>query len=296
MPKKSPPVCSYEGSDYQESFWEKGDRAYEDAVEGIALERLLPASGKWLLELGAGAGRNTPRYLGFEHIVLLDYSTTQLAQAQARLGKSPRYRYVAADIYHLPFVDGLFDGATMIRTLHHMADAQAALSQVEHVLQTNSIFVLEFANKRNLKSVARYLLGRQKWNPFSPEQVEFEKLNFDFHPKTIRRWLRELDFKIQRSLTVSHFRMGWLKRHIPLKLLVGLDSLLQWSGSWFQYTPSVFVKNQLLLQKPDAKSGTFLKCPNCGSAQLDEKRGVVACQGCKRKYPILNGIYDFRLK
>jgi ubiquinone/menaquinone biosynthesis C-methylase UbiE len=296
MPKKTPPVCSYEGSDYQESFWEKGNRAYEDAVEGIALKRLLPPSGKWMLELGAGAGRNSPRYSGFDHVVLLDYSSTQLAQAQVRLGISPHYRYVAADIYHLPFVDGLFDAATMIRTLHHMTDALAALNQVEHVLQTNSTFILEFANKRNLKSVARYLLGRQRWNPFTPEQVEFEELNFDFHPRTIRKWLRGLDFKIQKSLTVSHFRMGWLKRHIPLNLLVGLDSLLQWSGSWSQYTPSVFVKSSLSSQKPDAKPGIFFKCPNCGSIALDENMTQVVCKSCKRKYPIINGIYDFRIK
>ncbi len=61
---ENPPVCSYEGSDYQTSFWERGDRAYEDAVEGVALKRLLPKEGNLLLELGAGAGRNTPRYHG----------------------------------------------------------------------------------------------------------------------------------------------------------------------------------------------------------------------------------------
>jgi SAM-dependent methyltransferase len=296
MPKNSPPVCNYEGSDYQESFWEKGNRAYEDAVEGIALKRLLPSSGKRMLELGAGAGRNSLRYQGFEHVVLLDYSATQLAQAQKRLGKDIRFRYVAADIYHLPFVDGLFDAATMIRTLHHMADALAALNQVEHVLQTNSSFILEFANKRNLKSVARYLLGRQKWNPFALDQVEFEELNFDFHPKTIRKWLWILGFRIQKSLTVSHFRMGWLKCHVPLNLLIGLDSLLQWSGSWSQYTPSVFVKSLLISQKPNAGSGTFFKCPNCGSIKLDEKKEFLFCKSCKRKYPIENDIYDFRLK
>ena len=30
---KTPPVCNYEESDYQESFWEHGNRAYEDAAE-----------------------------------------------------------------------------------------------------------------------------------------------------------------------------------------------------------------------------------------------------------------------
>ena len=62
--------------------------------------------------MGAGAGRNTPRYAGFEQVVLLDYSRTQLRQAQERLGDSPRYIYVAADAYRLPFAPGLFDAAT----------------------------------------------------------------------------------------------------------------------------------------------------------------------------------------
>ena len=100
-PQERPPVCDYEGSDYQTSFWEQGGRSYEDQVEAVALRRLLPVTGRLLLELGAGAGRNTPRYHGFERIVLLDYSRTQLAQAQARLGNSERTVYVAADVYRL---------------------------------------------------------------------------------------------------------------------------------------------------------------------------------------------------
>ena len=73
----TPPVCDYEGSDYQQSFWEQGGREYEDRAEAIALKRMLPGNGRLMLELGAGAGRNTPRYAGFDRIVLLDYSTTQ---------------------------------------------------------------------------------------------------------------------------------------------------------------------------------------------------------------------------
>ena len=95
---ETPPVCDYEGSDYQTSFWDQGGRQYEDRVEAIALKRLLPANGRLLLELGAGAGRNTPRYTGFEKIVLLDYSRTQLQQARTRLVSSDRYIVVAADI------------------------------------------------------------------------------------------------------------------------------------------------------------------------------------------------------
>ena len=140
-----PPICNYEGSDYQSSFWDKGGREYEDRVEAIALKRLLPRRGRLMLELGAGAGRNTTRYAGFERTILLDYSHTQLEQAQQRLGKSDKYIYVAADVYRLPFINGLFDAATMIRTLHHMADAPKAMEQVRNVLQPGAVFILEFA-------------------------------------------------------------------------------------------------------------------------------------------------------
>src|SRR5215211_5962473 len=149
--ENNPPVCNYEGSDYQSSFWDKGGREYEDRTEAIALKRLLPPKGRYLLEVGAGAGRNTPRYTGFERIILLDYSRTQLEQAQERLGRSNKYIYVAADAYRLPFVDGLFDVVTMIRTLHHMADAPRVLTQVKNVLRSDGIFILEYANKLNLK-------------------------------------------------------------------------------------------------------------------------------------------------
>jgi len=291
---KTPPVCDYEGSDYQTSFWEEGGRAYEDQAEAIALKRLLPKSGKLLLEIGAGAGRNTPRYQNYERVVLLDYSRTQLQQAQERLGESDRYIYVAADAYKLPFVDGLFDGATMIRTLHHMADAPATLRQVRRVLQPSAKFILEYANKLNLKAILRYLLRRQSWSPFTLEQVEFVALNFDFHPKTVRKWLKDEDFNLERQLTVSHFRIGVIKKLFPVSFLAWLDSLAQLTGDWWQLTPSVFTVSETLGESVIAPENSFFQCPQCSHAPLKETPDMLACPSCDAKYAILNGIYDFR--
>lgn len=298
----TPPVCDYEGSDYQQSFWEQGGREYEDRAEAIALKRMLPAQGKLMLELGAGAGRNTPRYAGFERIVVLDYSTTQLAQAREKLGRSEKYIYVAADIYRLPFRDRQFDAATMIRALHHMADAPKALGQIRSVLRSNAIFILEFANKLNLKSILRYWFGRQEWNPFTLEPVEFVKLNFDFHPRTIRTWLEELGFSIEKTLTVSHFRLGWLKRIVPARLLAALDGLFQPTGALWQFTPSVFVKARVE-EKDAATMNSFpvrvtelFKCPDCRSEKLEEKKDHLYCLNCQAKWGVHEGIYDFREK
>lgn len=294
MSDQHPPICDYEGSDYQTSFWDQGGRTYEDGAEAVALRRLLPAGGKLMLELGAGAGRNTPRYKDFERVVLLDYSLTQLQQAQQRLGKSDRYVYVAGDVYRLPFVDGLFDAATMIRVLHHLAESPRALAQIRRVLQSGSTFILEFASKQNLKAILRYFLRQQDWNPFTPEQIEFVPLNFDFHPKTVRQWLSEARFTVERQLTVSHFRIGFLKRIVPTKVLVALDSLAQLTGDWWQLTPSVFVKNQAM--GDSSTNAGFFQCPQCGQPLNETQPDALLCAGCGAKWPIVDGIYDFRGK
>jgi SAM-dependent methyltransferase len=298
-----PPICNYEGSDYQHVFWEQGGRAYEDGCEVIALRRLLPASGgQRMLELGAGAGRNTSRYSGYAEVILVDYSRTQLEQARQRLGDGcaagsdrARYRYVAADIYRLPFIPCAFDGATMIRTLHHMAEPREALTQVRACLSPGAVFILEYANKKNLKAVARYLLRRQNWSPFSPEPVEFVALNYDFHPATVRAWLQSGGFDVQRQLTVSHFRLGLLKRLLPVGLLVWLDSLAQLTGDLWQYSPSVFARCRVPGQPAALPTGSLFRCPACGHGPLVDGGPEIPCPACGRTYPIQGGIYDFRL-
>ncbi|HEY9076096.1 MAG TPA: methyltransferase domain-containing protein [Anaerolineaceae bacterium] len=290
------PICNYEGSDYQQAFWERGGRSYEDAAEGVALRRLLPKGGRRLLELGAGAGRNTPRYQGFEQIVLLDYSRTQLEQARQRLGESERYRFVAADVYRLPFVAGLFDAATLIRTLHHLVEPRLALQQVRQVLQPGAVFILEYANKQNLKAILRYALRQQAWSPFTPEPVEFAPLNFDFHPGTVRFWLRSSGFLLERTLTVSHFRMRLFKRLLPLRLLTWMDSLASLTGDLWQLSPSVFTRSLAAGSTPAAATEPdFFACPACRAALADTPP-LLTCPACGKNYPVQDGIYDFRLE
>jgi len=246
MDKNTPPLCSYEGSDYQQRFWDEGQRAYEDAVEAIALKRLLPEQGDLLLELGAGAGRNTSRYRSYDRVVLLDYSRSQLERAQRRLGDAERYIFVAADVYRLP--------------LHHMAEPELALSQVRRVMALDGVFILEFANKRNLKAMLRYLFGKQAWSPYSREPVEFAELNFDFHPKAVRQYLRNVGFIVEKQLTVSHFRVGFLKRHIPTRILAAMDALLQWTGAVVQVSPSVFTRCRAVGVSGEAAGDGFTIC------------------------------------
>jgi len=298
MRRKTPPVCDYEGSAYRTEFWGQG-REYEDAAERVALHRLLPPTGGRLIEIGGGYGRLAPLYGGYEEVVLVDYARSQLRQAQELWGGSgpggrPRYVYVAADFYDLPFAPGLFDTVTMVRTIHHAADAPAVLRGVARILAPGGTFVLEFANKRNLKAILRYLVGQQGWSPFDREPVEFVKLNFDFHPTWMRERLGNAGLRLRHTCTVSHFRMDFLKRALPTSLLVALDRLLQPTGALWQLSPSVFVRCEVSAEKPTAPEGAFFRCTVCGSTMLVDEGAVLSCTDCGARFAVLDGIYDFK--
>lgn len=294
MDEPTIPVCDYEGSRYRTEFWEGQGREYEDLTERIALRALLPPRGRRVAHLGAGFGRMTRELGGYDQVIVLDYSRTMLREAQAYLGDDPRYVFVAADIYHLPLAPGSCDAALMERVIHHMADVPAALRQIRSILAPGAAFVLEYANKRNLKAIARYWLRRQAWNPFDEEPVEFVALNFDFHPGAMARWLREAGFVTEKRRALSYFRLSLLKRAVPTRLLVALDGLLQPTGEWAPYSPSVFTLNRAAGDDPPAAlDGPLFKCLNC-SGPLHEDGETVACANGDGRWAIRDGIYDFK--
>ncbi|MCP5094403.1 MAG: methyltransferase domain-containing protein [Chloroflexi bacterium] len=290
----SPPVCDYEGSDYRTRFWAGQGRDYEDQAERVALRRLMPATGSTLIEIGAGFGRLADEYMGYDKVVLFDYSRSLLREAQAHLGNDPRFIYVAGNWYNMPFVDGLFDAIVQIRTLHHAADAPSLFKQLARIAHPNGRYILEFANKQNLKAIARYLLRRQTWSPFTHDPIEFIELNFDFHPKWIVHALIEAGFTPGRKLTVSHFRIALIKKLVPTKLLVALDSIAQWTGNLWQLTPSVFVHNENPVGGETAVPNTFFACPSCGTPLSNIEDERLTCPNCTLQWRVEDGLYDFK--
>lgn len=292
----SRPICDYEGSAYRTEFWGQG-RDYEDRVERVALRALLPPSGRRLIEIGAGYGRLADLYSGYEEVVLLDYAHSQLLQARERLGDAgpgglPRYRYVQANFYCLPFATSVFDTVVMVRTLHHAADAPAVLHGIARTLPEDGTLVLEYANKRNLKAILRYLMGRQAWSPFDHQPVEFVELNFDFHPAWVRRQMSALEMRIERVRAVSSFRLGLLKRTVPTGLLVAMDRLLQPLGALGPLSPSVFLRAVSTDGANTLAEGLF-RCTQCGSTALREGEAELVCAECGTSFPLRDGIYDF---
>jgi len=283
------PICSYEGSDYRTAFWGQG-RDYEDLAERKALRALVPAQGSRLADIGAGFGRLSEFYDRFDQVILIDYARSLLEEARERLGGGPRFRYVVADVYNLPLVEDAVDAILMVRVLHHLQDVPCALEELSRVLCGGGSAVLEYANKRNIKAIARRALRRQDWSPFSPEPWEFVELNYNFHPDWMQDRLRESGFLIERERAVSYFRLGALKKAVPARALAALDGWFQPTARWGPYSPSVFVRARALAGGPLAGDVLF-RCPACGGSPLEEGKEACRCAQCGRAWPIENGIH-----
>lgn len=286
-----PEICDYEGSDYRHRFWTH-DRRYEDLAERQVLARLLPPSGEAIAELGAGFGRLADLYQGFQRVYLVDYSRTLLRQAQEDHADDPRFTYVAADIRRLPLADASFDAVVTVRVLHHLRDIAPALAEAQRVLRAGAPYLLEFANKRNLKAIGRYALRRQEWSPFERAPVEFAELNLDFHPQYMRERLAEAGLDFREWHALSLFRVAALKQRVAPRVLTGVERALRPLASLYPVSPSVIVVSRA--RKPEGPAPKhFLACPAChGPLQEDAERA--ACAACRLQWPSVDGILDFK--
>lgn len=300
-----PPVIDYEGSPYRTAFWEGQGRDYEDAAERLALQRLLPSTGRRIAEIGAGFGRLADLYLGYDQIILFDYSRTLLQDAVTAWGNDKRFVFVAGNLYQLSLAKASLDALVMVRVMHHLADVGLALQQIRRVLHPGSVAILEYANKRNIKSLARWVLGRQTWSPVDQNPVEFVKLNYDFHPTWMEQRLAEAGLRVRQQLAVSHFRTRLLKRSVPAAALAKMDSWLFNLGGRFPLAPSVFVQTEAEGSRETTRNKVpviieditdLFSCPHCGTERTLtlEHEARLACQRCSKRYANRDGIWDFK--
>jgi len=296
------PVIDYEGSRYKTDFWEGQGRAYEDATERLALRQLLPAHGPRIAEIGAGFGRLADLYLGYEQIVLFDYSRTLLQEAVQRWGDDPRFVFVAGNVYRLPLAAGTLDSLVMMRVMHHLADVPRALRQLQRVMHRQSVAVLEYANKRNLKAILRWLAGRQAWSPLERAPLEFVALNFDFHPAWMTEKLSAAHLQIQEQFAVSHFRLPRLKQTVSAVALAKVDSWLYRLGGVCPLSPSVLVQTTTptgqgraaVSTDPSAVTQLFC-CPQCEAQQWElVSPKQLLCGNCGKQYGQTGRIWDFK--
>lgn len=310
-------ISDYDKYEYDyEEYWNNPEinRSYENQAEKAALVRLLPEqktlpSGEesWFMDLGAGFGRLTDCYFNqYKNIILSDYSLENLKKAQEKISSfnpnNPNTFYVAANAYSLPFKPEVIDCLISIRTLHHMEEPEKVVSQISSILKPKGKLILEYANKRHFVEILRALTGKSQMKPFSlmPHR-RGEDLFFNFHPRYVKKLLRP-DLKIEKILSVSNLRVNKIKKIFPVKFMLFIDLFFQPIFSLLKFGPSIFLLAQKKGNKNETESGyvpsitDMFKCPKCGSTELIILKNEIRCKNCERHFPIIDGIYDFRVE
>ena len=186
-------------------------------------------------------------------------------------------------------------------------------------LKPGGYFLLEFANKRNLKNILKFMFGKLSQSPFDSQPLQIGETILNYHPKFIKSLLKQTGFKILKQISASNYRLGFLKRHINLKVLLLFENIYQDIFSFFDTGPSIFLKTvkagseetyrvktgllqagtviadsiQTIKDFEDFK--TILCCPACRERNLQiDSVGKVFCNSCKREFYTDEGIYVFK--
>lgn len=305
-------ISNYDEFEYDYSTYWK-NRNYEHFAEVIALKKLfLEDNGNFFIDIGGSFGRHLPMYYNkFKNPIIVDYSLNTLLNNKFRILENyPNTKLIAANVYFLPFRESSIDGSAMIRVLHHIEDFDKFYKQLSYVLKDNATHIQEFANKIHIKARIKHLLKRDfKFFDLTPYQqptaLNFEGSNgtetvfLNYHPEFIIKEVSKFGFTLEDKLGVSYFRINFIKRLVPLKLLIWLEGITQKIFGRTSLAPSIFFK--LKIKKSKENNNTYNKledilvCPKCKS-ELIFKKDICTCSECKNKYEKVADIWDFRVQ
>lgn len=102
---------------------------------------LLPAAGRYAIDLGCGPGRHAVLLAGrFEQVDAIDLSGPMIELARARRPR-PNTTYLHGDLRHAGQA-GHYDLVVCVRTLHHVPDLHAALSHLKSLVAPGGLLLV----------------------------------------------------------------------------------------------------------------------------------------------------------
>ena len=132
------------------------------------LNRLVPANGEIILDIGCGTARLTAeitRVAPRADVIGTDLSATMLSEAFAHAGSVARF--VRADAIRLPFGDGTFDAVFSTATFHWVPDHGALFADIHRVLKSGGRLVSQCGGGRNLERLYRHANQLRDSAPFA---------------------------------------------------------------------------------------------------------------------------------
>lgn len=296
-------IRTWESNEYR-PYWQRQDHAYLDRVE----RRLLPtfiASGDWFVDLGGGYGRLLEIYRNaYANVIISDYSMSMLEAADRHLIQHDIHNVhlVAADVHDLPFADSRFDGAMMVRVIHHIENPEPVIGEVHRILKPSASFLFEYQNKRNLNALLKARIGlmrRQELDSLEPRSAG--RLYWEFHPRSIEQALAGR-FALER---VQGGGIFWHRRFLTSLVpnLEAIDAAFAPFLGKHHLTHQLFLKLHSMKREAGKRSALtgkvdsiteVLRCLRCQKSDLKRNGNRLKCGHCNHSYGIRGHIYDFR--
>jgi ubiquinone/menaquinone biosynthesis C-methylase UbiE len=307
-------IAEYDLFDYDYSkYWEK--RAYENLAEKNLLNKIfLNKGGYWFLDIGGSYGRLTSTYYdSYNKPVIIDYSLKTLIKNRDFIKtKYPNTELIAANAYKMPFRENTFDGALMVRVIHHIEKPDIYFKELNRIMKGNSSYIQEFPNKIHIKAVFRALMKLDfnlfKREPYLQPQItgeegsnkEYNHIFYNYHPKHIKKLLKENNFKILRKYGCSYLRSPFIKKMLGENLMIFIEKIMQNTLSWTNISPSIFLDTQI--KKDSKKDGQTLNladilvCPSCKKSLTYKGSNLAICKKCSKNFHKKDDVWDFRIK
>jgi SAM-dependent methyltransferase len=189
----------YEGQDY-EHFWRGPAKQYLDQLEHAIAAHGLDG-GDSVVEVGAGFGRLGDSYVGkYKHVHMVEPASNLRAIAERTYG--PSVEYHDARVEELPFANESIDAVLMVRVFHHLGDPASAIKEINRILKRNGRLVFNYSNKRNLKRIAAFALGKAE-SPFNDEMEKYYEFLIGHNPRFVESLLDENGFDIREQFGVG---------------------------------------------------------------------------------------------
>ena len=245
-------MVAYDTYDYPR-YWRS--RKYEHLSEIFAIKDFLAKYGKFklLADIGCGYGRLMPAYREHaERIILLDPSKKllKIAKKACKHEKNIDFKKGSVEKLESEVKSGSLDAVVLVRVLHHVEDVGKAFEAIGKAMKKDGILIVEFANKLHGKALLKnflkgnftfpldiFPLDRRSKTNKSKKSIVF----LNHHPDEVERLLEESGFEIIEKRSVSNFRSRFIKRVIPLSILLAIEKRFQKPLAKINFGPSIFL-------------------------------------------------------
>ncbi len=294
-------VSDYEGYDFA-ALWHRREKVTQ-VEQSFLTTALGSVDCRRVLELGSGFGRLTAALESIsDEVVASDFDLTSLTRLRPAGGRRRPTRRVAANLYHLPFGDGTFTAATMVRVYHHLDDPVAALAEIRRILVPGGHLLVSYNPKPSVGTLVNDIqrairtTGRTPFRSitFAPEEhLELRPDPFPVHVGPRAEFSRSALAAgfLPGAEMVSGLEEYYLMRYVPVEVFVRVGTALGRAPGF----PMRFVvlRGVGRTDPPAAPADELFACPRCRGPVRTTPTGA-ACPTCGFLGVEREGVLDLR--